>query len=196
MQFKIRGVHLILPNVWSSGQLPNIEVRAGMAATPAGFDGKIEVNTRCGAYEAPTEAGGEFDIMCEEPILANFITVQMLNDDSVLPIDELKILKDANSKLVLNFKTLRCCMCFIHFTVIVLYNLVLSFIYFVLLGLKCAGNASCCIPGIPCGEGEGDCDSDSDCKEGLTCGHNNCPIKSGGAWNAADDCCVKPSIGK
>eukprot|EP01064_Diplonema_japonicum_P018704 TRINITY_DN273_c0_g1_i11.p1 TRINITY_DN273_c0_g1~~TRINITY_DN273_c0_g1_i11.p1 ORF type:complete len:337 (+),score=110.13 TRINITY_DN273_c0_g1_i11:69-1079(+) len=26
----------------------------------------------------------------------------------------------------------------------------------------------------PCKEGEGDCDSDAECKAGLTCGHNNC----------------------
>ncbi len=64
------------------------------------------------------------------------------------------------------------------------------------LGLRCVGNASCCVPGIPCGEGEGDCNINSDCEEGLTCGHNNCLPKSGGAWNTADDCCVKSSIGK
>ena len=65
-----------------------------------------------------------------------------------------------------------------------------------LLGLHCLGNNSCCIPGIPCGEGEGDCDSDSDCEDGLACGHNNCLVKSGGAWNEADDCCVRPSASK
>ena len=63
------------------------------------------------------------------------------------------------------------------------------------IGSECNGVSSCCIPGIPCDEGEGDCDSTLDCKEGLVCGHNNCPKKDGGDWDIADDCCFKPEKG-
>ena len=44
-----------------------------------------------------------------------------------------------------------------------------------------------------CGEGEGDCDVDSDCFDGLKCANslNNCPT-SGYEWNSGDDCCYKP----
>ena len=61
-----------------------------------------------------------------------------------------------------------------------------------ILGHKCDGVSNCCIPGIPCDEGEGDCDSNLDCREGLDCGHNNCPKNDGGNWDIADDCCFKP----
>ena len=64
------------------------------------------------------------------------------------------------------------------------------------IGVPCNGASSCCIPGIPCREGEGDCDVDLDCEQGLLCGHNNCPKKSGFSWDIADDCCYKPSNGK
>ena len=64
------------------------------------------------------------------------------------------------------------------------------------IGVPCNGASSCCIPGIPCREGEGDCDVDLDCEQGLLCGHNNCPKKSGFSWDVADDCCYKPSNGK
>ena len=45
-----------------------------------------------------------------------------------------------------------------------------------------------------CDEGEGDCDFDSDCKDGLKCGDsfNNCWPNSGGEWDTKDDCCYKP----
>ena len=56
----------------------------------------------------------------------------------------------------------------------------------------CAGQDSCCSKQHLCGEGEGDCDSDSDCKSGLKCGKQNCAKKSGGFWDANDDCCFKP----
>ena len=36
------------------------------------------------------------------------------------------------------------------------------------------GANSCCTEDNPCDEGEGDCDSDSDCKGSLECGSNNC----------------------
>ena len=63
-------------------------------------------------------------------------------------------------------------------------------------GTLCKGASDCCSPGIPCGEEEGDCNSDLDCQEGLLCGHNNCPMKSGNDWDIADDCCYKPANGK
>merc|ERR1719309_561783 len=41
-----------------------------------------------------------------------------------------------------------------------------------------------------CGVGEGDCDKDVDCDDGLTCGENNC---RGNQFNSKDDCCVAMS---
>ena len=56
----------------------------------------------------------------------------------------------------------------------------------------CAGGNSCCSTTDKCGEDEGDCDNDSDCKEGLKCGNDNCSQKSGFQWDTADDCCYTP----
>ena len=41
--------------------------------------------------------------------------------------------------------------------------------------------------------GEGDCDSDLECKIGLRCGINNCKGKFSASekyWNSFDDCCT------
>ena len=42
--------------------------------------------------------------------------------------------------------------------------------------------------GGPCGEGEGDCDGDDECEDGLVCGSDNCP--AGFPWYYG--CCYKP----
>ena len=53
--------------------------------------------------------------------------------------------------------------------------------------IKCTGVDDCCKPERLCGENEGDCDSNKDCKEGLTCGLDNC---TGSTFDKTDDCCM------
>ena len=60
-------------------------------------------------------------------------------------------------------------------------------------GGKCKGptaSFSCCREDNKCGEGEGDCDLDKDCLEGLKCGKDNCKISAG--FRPDYDCCIKP----
>jgi len=54
------------------------------------------------------------------------------------------------------------------------------------------GHNSGCTSKNKCIEGDGDCDRDSDCVEGLICGSDNCPRKYGYDWQITDDCCFKP----
>ena len=65
----------------------------------------------------------------------------------------------------------------------------------------CNGQENCCHKDNKCGENEGDCNSDSDCKEGLKCGSNNCAqtkriVNQTSFWDADDDCCYQPSCFK
>ena len=57
----------------------------------------------------------------------------------------------------------------------------------------CNGWDDCCTSDRRCGEGEGDCDADSHCKEGLSCGTNNCPVVTNGTFTIGDDCCHRPA---
>ena len=54
-----------------------------------------------------------------------------------------------------------------------------------------SNNWSCCSSYNRCNEGEGDCDSDSDCSGNLVCGSNNCRGGSSGL-----DCCEQPQRSK
>ena len=48
--------------------------------------------------------------------------------------------------------------------------------------------STCCSENNQCAEGEGDCDSDSDCKGFLRCGKSNCNPAKGFPEDA--DCCT------
>ena len=50
----------------------------------------------------------------------------------------------------------------------------------------CEGGDDCCNRTNKCGVGEGDCDSDDDCKGNLVCGADNC---RGSTFDPNDDCC-------
>ena len=59
----------------------------------------------------------------------------------------------------------------------------------------CVGGDSCCNADNRCDVGEGDCDEDSDCLDGLKCGSNNCAGNRwyfSEEWDGYDDCCYKP----
>ena len=59
---------------------------------------------------------------------------------------------------------------------------------FIRLAKRCKGKVwnGCCTKAHPCGEGDGDCDYNSECAPGLKCGVNNCPW-----FGSGKDCCVK-----
>ena len=54
---------------------------------------------------------------------------------------------------------------------------------------------NCCTRGRPCSIGQGDCDFDSDCQNGLKCGTDNCyyqfPTAQGYNWEIMADCCYR-----
>merc|ERR1711970_1695775 len=57
---------------------------------------------------------------------------------------------------------------------------------------RCTGGDSCCAKDEVCGLGEGDCDTDADCSQGLICGKDNC---QGTGFDSTDDCCMLPGGG-
>ena len=61
------------------------------------YRGAIDVNTICGKYEGPGDSGRTYSINCTKPILANYITVQIMDNSSgTLNINEIRALHDTN----------------------------------------------------------------------------------------------------
>lgn len=81
-------------------RLRNVEVRAGMAPVPEEFteyergntvDKQLAVNSRCGHFAGPaSRVIMDHVIIFEQPILAQYITLQML-DFGYLQVNALKI---------------------------------------------------------------------------------------------------------
>ena len=44
-----------------------------------------------------------------------------------------------------------------------------------------------------CAENEGDCDFNYQCKDGQSCGSNNCPVSD--SFGSNTDCCYVPTVG-
>ena len=59
-----------------------------------------------------------------------------------------------------------------------------------------SSDPDCCSSLSPCDDGRGDCDTDSECKDDLKCGINNCHRDfsvNTSNWNWHDDCCAGTS---
>ena len=77
----------------------NFEVRAGMTSLPEGHEGKITINQPCGKIEI---RGGEdrvYPVVCDNSILADYVTIQVIDDNAMLQINELEIIIDNDGKL-------------------------------------------------------------------------------------------------
>merc|ERR1712086_227471 len=62
-----------------------------------------------------------------------------------------------------------------------------------MINASCSGGNSCCSSRSPCGLGEGDCDSDSECTGDLICAKGyTVGCKKGANWDSSDDCCLDP----
>ena len=80
--------------------LLNFEVRAGMTSLAPNFRGEINVNSLCGKVE---KRGGEdrvYVVQCKEPIQARYVTVQLIDDNTILHINELEIIKASEGMII------------------------------------------------------------------------------------------------
>ena len=82
---------LLCPNCAESFQM--VEVRAGKMALDPDYQGRIGINKKCGTFKGPGKSKGQYKISCDDDatILADFVTIQILDDNIVLGIDEIKI---------------------------------------------------------------------------------------------------------
>ena len=92
------GISKLHDNTTHKNDLVNYEVRAGLSSLPANYKGRILKNVRCGRIEI---RGGEdrvYPIVCDQAIIANYITIQIIDDNAVLQINELEVMDGKDGK--------------------------------------------------------------------------------------------------
>ena len=91
------GITISTPSV-EGELLRNVEIRAGTTKLEAGYRGKISTNTFCGKFSGPGGNRRAYTILCESKILADFISIQMLEENSQLQINELELVTSSTGK--------------------------------------------------------------------------------------------------
>ena len=82
----VKGVTL---NFGSS--MRDVEVRAGNFSVRPNYRGKIDRNMVCDIFHGPSKAGEDYNLFCGDVILAEYVTIQILDDKTHLSINEMKI---------------------------------------------------------------------------------------------------------
>ena len=86
------GIMISSRNRHSAGELKHLEVRAGTSFVEDDFTGKMKINELCGTLDGPGKNRRVYTIMCKNEIEADYVTLQILDLDSVLEINELEII--------------------------------------------------------------------------------------------------------
>ena len=71
--------------------LKNIEIRAGTNPLPPNHRGPITINTLCGTFVGPGQSGARYAITCSAPIVADYVTVQMMEEAGTLHLNEVLV---------------------------------------------------------------------------------------------------------
>ena len=88
-RINVTGVSLINPVDCCDERLILVEVRAGMAGIGQTHHEYINGNGICGRSDGPSNYESKHIIDCAEPILPDFITVQLMYDNAYLQSNEL-----------------------------------------------------------------------------------------------------------
>ena len=92
------GITISIPSVGGE-LLRNVEVRAGLTNVNPEHKGKISENKFCGKFVGPGGNRRAYTILCESKISANFITIQMLEENSQLQINELELVTSSTGRI-------------------------------------------------------------------------------------------------
>ena len=90
-RIKMSGITLKNRINCCGNHLRDVEIRAGMHSVERDFKGRITKNKVCGKFEGPGEYGGEYTINCDKEMLVDYITVQILDDNAILSINDIRI---------------------------------------------------------------------------------------------------------
>ena len=91
-QTKIAGVVISNRNQMGGENLVDVEIRAGIDSVAADASKRIKINELCGTFKGPGANRRVYTVMCKKEIVANYVTLQIVDTDSILQINELEII--------------------------------------------------------------------------------------------------------
>ena len=77
------------------------EIRAGLDSIPFGTKSKISTNTICGEFLATDNTRRVHTVRCVENILAEYVTLQIVEKASKIAINEIEIIPTKEGKIIL-----------------------------------------------------------------------------------------------
>ena len=69
----------------------DIEIRVGNASFTTNSKGKIINNVICGVFKGPGDSGEDYTILCKQEVLADYVSIQILDDKATLQINQLRL---------------------------------------------------------------------------------------------------------
>ena len=92
------GVMISSRNRYTNDQLKHLEIRAGTSFVEKDFTGKMKINELCGTFDGPGKDRRVYTIMCTTDIKADYVTLQILDLNATLQINELEIITKSQGK--------------------------------------------------------------------------------------------------
>ena len=86
------GVTIVPRYDYDTKRFQNIEFRAGMTTVVDGFKGKLTINEKVGFFTGPAAPGQNYTILFDKTVLAKYITIQRMEENTILEINEVTLL--------------------------------------------------------------------------------------------------------
>ena len=98
-QVKVLGITLTTRSDCCGERLQDVEIRAGKNSVENSFKGRIKVNELCQNFAGPGETDKEHTIICDKPISAEYVTIQILDDRAILALNEIRLETVSHGKM-------------------------------------------------------------------------------------------------
>ena len=93
------GISLTTRSDCCGERLRDVQIRAGRNPVYKDYRGIIRINSLCGNFAGPGETARDHSVICDKPIKADYVTIQILDDRAILALNEIRIETVSHGKM-------------------------------------------------------------------------------------------------
>ena len=93
------GISLTTRSDCCGERLRDVQMRAGKNPVDKDYRGIIRINSLCGKFAGPGETARDHSVICDKPIIADYVTIQILDDRAILALNEIRIETVSHGKI-------------------------------------------------------------------------------------------------